>query len=190
MSELTKLCSRVACLKNDLERIVETPSTIEEIGKMLELSRIIQAEIEEKLLPQALKFETKRSYCDPVTGAARFGPNQILKIESVNAEVRSLQNETKEKVSRIHLYLDTHLKRLEAVKLESECQEILKDEISTQGSSLNVVEIDQTDEILHEKANRIREKKAAERMERMQAVKKVNCSSLKYDVTANKFLSS
>lgn len=93
MTTLTKVADKLNAIKSNISSFSsELPSSYnEEAHKVLSQLREHFNHIETHLYPEVQKLEAKKNFTDPVSGAPRYGPKQIEKIDSISSDLASLR---------------------------------------------------------------------------------------------------
>lgn len=169
MSELTKLCKRVGELLDTVDSVTTgfnaSERSTEDIFKLHQDYSSYANEITDKLTVSAEKFWNKRLYSDPVTGSARFGANQVAKIEKLQDDVVLLDMRVKdfllvlegEKIIREAQIRELEEEKARAAAEITEYTFIEKEDVMDNAEALAAAEKER--EELHQKAEAVRLRK-------------------------------
>lgn len=111
MTALKNLADKINSMKESLSKItVELPNVYDaEVHNIFNKLRNQLGLLETQLMPELLKLDTKKNSKDPVSGAPRYGPKQMEKIELVTKEAISLRIQYEELITIYQSYCTTYL---------------------------------------------------------------------------------
>jgi hypothetical protein len=106
MSELSKLTKKFEEFEKQLSSISNQPSSIEkEVFHNFQVLKSYQGYINDYFIPTIQKLKSKKDVKDSITGASRYGPNYISKLDDLFLKIIQTNENCSSLVANYELYI-------------------------------------------------------------------------------------